>query len=334
MVAVVHYERVSRPNRFSIERVAELLRNNLPSDIAVTVWYAGDGLRSWVGRWSDARAAVRAQGEVNHILGDAHYLGWLLDPRRTILTVHDTESLDRMRGLRRAVFRYLWYTLPLARCAKVVTISQATRDSLLRHVSVPEHRLVVIPDPVAPLAGSEGRSDEARSRPRRILHIGTKTNKNLVNHVAALAGLDVELWVVGRLDTAQRVLLDASSFKYKNFVNITEVELGRLYREADCLLFASLVEGFGMPVVEAQLIGLPVVTSNLSSLPEVAGEGALLVDPRDPEAIRAAVKQVLTDPDLRAWLVAAGRDNARRFAPATVAESYARLYRQVAATAA
>jgi glycosyltransferase involved in cell wall biosynthesis len=86
-----------------------------------------------------------------------------------------------------------------------------------------------------------------------------------------------------------------------------------LYRLADVFVFPSLYEGFGLPPLEAMASGTPVVTSNVSSLPEVAGDAALLVDPRDPDAIAGAVRMVLTDRTLREDLRRRGLARARNF---------------------
>ena len=90
-------------------------------------------------------------------------------------------------------------------------------------------------------------------------------------------------------------------------------DLEGLYELADAVVFPSLYEGFGLPVLEAMARGVPVACSDRSSLPEVAGDAALLFDPEDVRAIAGAIERLLTDEALRARLAAAGPDQARRF---------------------
>jgi len=90
-------------------------------------------------------------------------------------------------------------------------------------------------------------------------------------------------------------------------------EVPALYRGAACLLFPSLFEGFGMPVLEAMASGCPVICSNSTSLPEIAGDAARLIDPHDAEALASEVRHVLTDADLRSELIARGLDRAASF---------------------
>ncbi|HID89832.1 MAG TPA: glycosyltransferase family 1 protein, partial [Anaerolineae bacterium] len=94
---------------------------------------------------------------------------------------------------------------------------------------------------------------------------------------------------------------------------IPEVDKPALLSGALALVFPSLYEGFGLPVLEAQACGCPVVCSTAASLPEVAGEGALLVDPLDVAGWARAMARVATDPDLRADLTERGFANLRRF---------------------
>jgi len=94
---------------------------------------------------------------------------------------------------------------------------------------------------------------------------------------------------------------------------IPEAHLAALTAAATVFAYPSLYEGFGFPVVQAMAVGVPVITSNVSSLPEVAGEAALLVDPRSQSELRSALSRVLTSPDLRASLSISGRERAKSF---------------------
>lgn len=103
----------------------------------------------------------------------------------------------------------------------------------------------------------------------------------------------------------------------------------RLVRGAKALVFPSLYEGFGLPVLEAIRLGTPVITSNVSSLPEVAGDAGLQVDPYDVEAIANAIRAIDTDPAIAERLIAAGRTQIEKFSEAAYRERLAPIYEQV-----
>jgi glycosyltransferase involved in cell wall biosynthesis len=93
--------------------------------------------------------------------------------------------------------------------------------------------------------------------------------------------------------------------------------------------FVSTYEGFGLPILEAQAVGRPVLTSNFSPMLDVAGEGALKVDPFDVAAIRGGLQKLLTQPDLREDLVKKGFENVKKYSATAIAEQYVALYREV-----
>jgi glycosyltransferase involved in cell wall biosynthesis len=103
-----------------------------------------------------------------------------------------------------------------------------------------------------------------------------------------------------------------------------------LYNRAEALLFPSLYEGFGLPVLEAMACGCPVVSSNLTSLPEVAGDAALLCDPRDIDAFAKAMRSLSSNDALRRDLSARGRERARGFSWETTARETIATYRELA----
>jgi glycosyltransferase involved in cell wall biosynthesis len=103
-------------------------------------------------------------------------------------------------------------------------------------------------------------------------------------------------------------------------------ELRALYSAASALIFPSLVEGFGWPVIEAQACGCPVVCSRVEPLPEVAGDGACLVEPGDEQGYADAIRRLIADTDERAHMIAKGDANARRFQPAKMIADYLDCY--------
>jgi len=113
---------------------------------------------------------------------------------------------------------------------------------------------------------------------------------------------------------------------------LTDEELVAAYQRCDMVVFASLYEGFGLPILEAQAIGRPVITSNFGAMREAAGDGALFVDPYSVDEIRAAILRIKNEPALREELVCKGRENVERFRAPVVAARYAELYRQIDAS--
>jgi glycosyltransferase involved in cell wall biosynthesis len=105
-------------------------------------------------------------------------------------------------------------------------------------------------------------------------------------------------------------------------------DLVALYNAAAVLVYPSLYEGFGIPVLEAMACGCPVVTSNLSALPEVAGEAAILIDPHDVQAIAGAIQGVLGDPALADQLRQKGFAQARKFSWERCAQETITVYRR------
>jgi glycosyltransferase involved in cell wall biosynthesis len=107
-------------------------------------------------------------------------------------------------------------------------------------------------------------------------------------------------------------------------------DLAALYRGARTLVFPSLAEGFGLPVAEAMACGAPVVTSDRSSMPEVAGGGAVLVDPEDVSSIADGIERVLSDQSLRRDLRERGFESASRFTADVVVPKLIEVYRRTA----
>jgi glycosyltransferase involved in cell wall biosynthesis len=255
-------------------------------------------------------------------------LAWFLPRGSYVITVHDCVNLNVLEGGRRFLFWFAWYWWPIKRAGAVTVISQFSRTELDRWVSLPVVRIEVIPPPVSGefLELQDRRTGSIQRAHRRVLHVGTKPNKNLFRVVEALQDTDVTLVIVGQVNPQIRQALDRSGLLFELLSNLSRDELAEEYRKASVLCFVSTYEGFGLPIIEAQASGCAVVTSNIGSMPEASGHAAVLVDPYSVQEIRDAVLNLLSDPVLRSELVARGRRNAESHAPGLVAKRFLDTY--------
>lgn len=313
----------------SIERVFSELRRALPPSIEAThveMPFHSIGLVRRLGNL--VFSAVR-QGPVTHVTGDIQYVAMVLRRRTTILMVHDLQSISRLAGIRRAVYTLLWFRLPIRRCGYVTVGSDAVKEDLVRLLPSAASKVRVMDHPVSARFRPSERAN-IPGRPPVVLQVGTSPNKNVDRVVRAVAGLPVHLRIVGRLDPAHRKVLEDCDVEFSNVYDLSDDEMAEAYTASDVLVFVSMSEGFGLPIIEAQATARPVVTSMLSPMIEVAGGAAVYVDPFDVSSIRLAIQQVLDDEQLYEDLVRRGLENARRFAASGIGKRYADLYESVA----
>jgi glycosyltransferase involved in cell wall biosynthesis len=219
--------------------------------------------------------------------------------------------------------------LSVKRATRVIAVSRSTRDDLVRHLHLPAERIDVVPNGVGtPRAGGALPEAELRARldlgerPIVLCTSAKRPHKNLIRLLDAVAQIPAErrpLAVLTGYPTQHEDELrtHAAALGITDDLRILgwvpQDELEGLYAAATCLVFPSLYEGFGLPVLEAMARGLPVASSDRSSLPEVAGDAALLFDPEDVGAMRAAIERLLADPAERERLSRRGHEQAARF---------------------
>jgi glycosyltransferase involved in cell wall biosynthesis len=223
----------------------------------------------------------------------------------------------------------------LRRADLVIAPSEATaRDA--RHVAnVPDDRLVVIPEGVAPgFAPAEGAHLRVAERhgitKPYFVFVGAldarKDPSALLRswEVAQQAGADVELVLAGAASRQAPAEMGAAHrLGYLEHTALVDV-----YSAATCLLFPSRYEGFGLPILEAMACGCPAVTYRNSSLPEVAGDAAILVADGDADAMGRAAAQIALDPNLAAKLRKAGLGRAREFSWRKAARATIAVYQR------
>jgi glycosyltransferase involved in cell wall biosynthesis len=272
----------------------------------------------------------RGEADIYHITGHIHYMALVLPVDKTVLTIHDLVILRIRKGFRRFVLKKLLFDLPVKRLNYITVISENTKKELIECTGCPEEKIRVIENPIR----DEFIVTKTRKFDREcpvILQVGTSPVKNLPGLTAALNGVKCRLRIIGPLNDEQIAALKGNGIDYENRTGLTDAELKEEYLNADIVVFCSTYEGFGLPIIEAQATGTPLITSNLSPMREVAGEGALLADPYDPESIRKAIRRLIDEPETRDSVVEKGRANVQRFSSDRIAGRYAELYSEVIA---
>lgn len=325
---VTYFQRKPRPNaNYSIERVFDSVRHELATRIEARVCVApccSSGLfrRLWI-----AWHAWRHQGRINHVTGDTNFTALALDGKRTILTNHDCGYILQSSGLRRWLLCLFWLRLPVRHVAAVTVVSSQVKEEVVHFTGCAPEKIHVIPNAV--LSEFRPYAKIFNAECPRILHLGTAHNKNLMRLIDAVAGMACRLVIVGQINDDVRCRLKNERIDYENHVNLSGREILQQYHLCDLLAFASLYEGFGMPILEAQAVGRPVLTSNRQPMSEVAGEGGCLVDPTDSKSIRGGIDRIVSDAEFRSRLVEDGFKNIQRFESNRIAEQYLALYQSV-----
>jgi glycosyltransferase involved in cell wall biosynthesis len=247
---------------------------------------------------------------------------------RTVIMVHDLIPL-RYPDRRSPLQYYQKFVLPrvLQQAEHLVCNSQATANDVIDFFGISANKITPIPlaydaqhfrviehlqPPAKPYFLYLGRHNPYKNLPRMIRAFANLKNY-LPNHQ------DYEFWLVGSFDkryTPELIKLIAElglekQVLFKDY--IPHHDLPRVINQALCLLFATLWEGFGLPVLEAIACGTPVITANQSSLPEVVGDAALLVNPNNIAEITDAMQAIATQDELRQSLIEQGLAQAQKF---------------------
>jgi glycosyltransferase involved in cell wall biosynthesis len=283
--------------------------------------------------WTHLRLAWELGRHPPDVLFVPSHVMPLICPVRAVVTVHDLGYLHYPEAHRPFDRWYLdWTTRRHARLATaIIADSQATRGDLVDLYQTDPTRIFVVYPGRDEAIGREEDPSAIRAVKARygihgdyLLYLGTlQPRKNLVRLVEAFACLQPqpaalqlvlagqEGWLYDELFARVESLGLGAHVVFAGYV--AEDDKAALLSGALSLVYPSLYEGFGLPVLEAMACGTPVLTSNVSSLPEVAGDAALLVDPMDVNAIATGMSRLVTDADLRKALVEKGNAQVRKY---------------------
>jgi glycosyltransferase involved in cell wall biosynthesis len=268
-------------------------------------------------------------------------------PRPTVMTLVDIQEVfyPEFFSADDRYMRQLHFPGSTRMADRVITISEFSRRTIVEHHHLRPDRVVAVH-----LSADEryARSEAvarppAAPLPARFLFYPANPWKHK-NHEVLLRALrllrderrrrlDVVLSGFGQ-DERSTVLALAESHGVREQVHpvgyLSVEELAYLYRHADMLVFPSLFEGFGIPLVEAMTVGCPIAAANVTSLPEIGGDAAEYFDPTSPAAAAAAIERVLDDERWRETLRARGFRRAREFSAAKMADGHRAAFREAA----
>lgn len=286
---------------------------------------------------------IKGQGSIVHLPNQhfARYALFLNQP--FIVTVHDLvrccfnfvpENMSEKIGLKLDT-RYI------KKASHIIAISQTTKNDLVKYLNIPESRISVIYNGVD---HNIFKPHDVRLLDKPyILYVGSeRPRKNLGRLFEAFATLrhnfpELKLVNVGspgrskqfRNDTVKKLSSLGITEDVIFVGHISELDLAYYYSSAALLAYPSLYEGFGLPPLEAMACGCPVVTSNTSSLPEVVGQAGIMVDPHDTDSLTQAMRQVLTDTEVRDNMIRKGLEQAMRFSWENTAKQTLEVYKMV-----
>ena len=302
----------------------------------------GSMWRHHVWRWQHARQALAAEPADGYHLLDGSMAAFV--PRalraRTLVTVHDMipflQARRMLPGQPSIPARWLMRRSAAALSAMggLAADSTCTLQDVQTYAGAGGAYGRVLPLAVRAFPPEAEAGKAIVPQTRYLLHVGNqaayKNREGVLDVVHQLQDCkDLALVMVGpEPSAALRAKAQALHLPVYFLVDIDDVALGCLYRAAALLLFPSLYEGFGMPVLEAMSLGCPVVCSEAGSLPEVAGGAALTATPDDVAALAAHCRDVLTNATLRAELQEKGRQHAASFTLARFGQALAQWYEE------
>jgi glycosyltransferase involved in cell wall biosynthesis len=328
-IKVVFFNRKPRSlGNYSVEIYFQLIQNHLKDEFEVVNKVMPYESNGFYNRVANAIYCMKNQGDVNHITGDIHYVAAFLKKSKTILTVLDCGMLHDTVGLKQKLLKYFWFDMPIRKSKIITAISNATKDDIVNFTSCDAKKISVIYVCISPEFKRDTKVFNTENP--RILQIGTAPNKNIKRLIPALKNLKCTLVIIGKIDVEIKELIVQNNIQFELYDRrLSDEEIMREYKKCDILSLISTLEGFGMPIIEANAIGRVCITGNTTSMPEIAGNAAHIVDPYDVNKIQNGINLLIQDKVYREKLIINGFENANKFSAASLAKKYSLIYKEI-----
>ena len=338
--------------------LAQALRQTNKGDFEFH-WYlketGGDlnTFRRW--HWENIELPPRTAKTKVDILHIPAFAPPFIKTRKVVVTVHDIIGMIFPNQLRWPSRWYWGKWLPMAikNADYIIADSESTKNDLIERLRISKERIRVI-YPSGHENFSTERNPKLLSQVKArfgiqdcyFLFVGTiEPRKNLKRVIeafrifqdAAQTECRYQLVVVGQKDFGKGKLFKSIAHDLRTKIDdiiftgyVRDQELNQLYCGTEALVYPSLYEGFGIPILEAMASGVPVITSRRTSMPEVAGEAALYVDPYNTNSIADGMLELHHSPSLRQSLVQKGLSQIEKFFWERTADQTCEVYRQLA----
>jgi glycosyltransferase involved in cell wall biosynthesis len=250
----------------------------------------------------------------------------------TLLVSHDIAYKHYPNHIPKAVLSYYENNFPVfhQKAQHIIAVSEATKRDIIEAYQLDDAKITVAYNAVSngfniskSLEQDEVRKEFAEGNPYFIYLGSLHPRKNIMGVIRAFeqfkenTGFPHKLLLIGRMAWKTKEIEKAlKSSKVKNDIihlsNVTD-DVYKILGAAECLLYISFFEGFGIPILEAMSSGVPVICSNISSMPEVAGAAGVCVDPNNLDEIAVQMQEIVTNKELKSELIAKGFENVKRF---------------------